>query len=145
MTSHQRPAVTIFMKTNCKYCVIALELLQKAWSRALPILNTREGPRREDDPYPIIRCRGGVPAVEESPPDGWSEVDIVSINIGLDTRRAAQCQKLAGGARTVPQVGICNVALGTKCRHLYVSRLKLRDLDSTRCSSVDNTSAALQR
>ncbi len=34
----------------------------------------------------------------------FREVEVLSVNVGLDTRRAAQCQKLSGGSRTVPQI-----------------------------------------
>ena len=98
-----RPTVTIFMKNNCRYCAIATDIIMRAWRSALLILNTKAPVSKADDVTPVIRCRTAIDAVDDAPRD-WNEVEVVSVNVGLDTRRAAQCKSLSGGARTVPQV-----------------------------------------
>lgn len=84
-----------------KYCTDALSALRRTWDAAYLVLQ-EVAPAK--DVLPVIRCRAPAEVTADTAAVPFLPVEILSVHVGVDQRRFAQCSALSGGAFTVPQV-----------------------------------------
>jgi hypothetical protein len=80
--------VCFFLAVHSRYCTTAANIITKAWAQAARVLRARPVPSPGDTGAPEL--------------DPWHPVHIQLVDVGLDARRAAQCQKLSGGGWSCP-------------------------------------------